>query len=327
MDKETREVQTHHADADTPEDVAPLLPGEVKKEAELEAPKPREDSYRATFLDHYIPKLKQSGRWIGERISSVNADGWLMVIFTGVLTWVGYQQFELTKQNNKSSGEQVQQIITAANRIEDAADSFSVSASHINSGVESAVGKLQSQVDQTKELAQTSQDALVSVQRAFVSATPVITELKQPNGSSDGVSLDISWQNSGSTPTKFLQITDQSSYDSNFSGDPETSKNSPLVKKAKIFISPKGSYNSHLVIIPQFQLENVLKKQTIYFFWGTASYRDVFNGTEEHITKYCYYIDPFYVEYLGSSPPKASYRYESRQCEKGNCIDDECKAK
>ena len=68
-----------------------------------------------------------------------------MVAFTGVLTYVAIQQFLFNKASSKSSTEQINKILDASYRIEDAADSFSGNSTHINDGIGDAVKKLQIQ--------------------------------------------------------------------------------------------------------------------------------------------------------------------------------------
>ena len=78
---------------------------------------------------------------------------WLMVVFTGVLHGLRSQQFHFAKENARTSTEQVNKIIEAAdNRTEDAADSFSGSAKHIDDGIQNAVNQLQVQAEATQRL-------------------------------------------------------------------------------------------------------------------------------------------------------------------------------
>ena len=170
----------------------------------------------------------------------------------------------------------------------------------------------------------TSRDSLVDVQRAFVYASPVITPLKGADGNPQGINIDISWQNSGSTPTRELSLIDRHNRTPEFEGDPMPFEKTGIGTSAKAFISPKGSYSSHVEVLGQYELQYILDKRTRYFLYGSASYKDVFNGTKEHVTKYCYQITPFYVSI--SSPNAApSFLYDVRQCTKYNCLDDECK--
>jgi hypothetical protein len=100
---------------------------------------------------------RKSWGWIKQKAEHAGLHDWLMVLFTAVLTLVAIEQGILAWQNSQSSTAQMGKIIDAANRIEDAADSFSGSASHINNGVSDAVTKLQTQADELERARRSSE--------------------------------------------------------------------------------------------------------------------------------------------------------------------------
>jgi hypothetical protein len=67
-------------------------------------------------------------------------------------------QLVITCSNNSSTTQQVNRLISTADRIDDAADSFSGSARHINDGVENAVKKLGQQATNIEAARKTSED-------------------------------------------------------------------------------------------------------------------------------------------------------------------------
>jgi hypothetical protein len=75
-----------------------------------------------------------------------------LLIAFAILFFSGTQVY-ITWSNSKSSTEQIERMITAADRIDDAADSFSGSAAHINLGISQAVEKLNSQAQATSDVA------------------------------------------------------------------------------------------------------------------------------------------------------------------------------
>jgi hypothetical protein len=83
----------------------------------------------------------------------------LVVAFAGA-------QFATSCSSSRSTSQQIGQLLISANRTNDAADSFSDSAAHINSGIGSAVAKLGEQVgkldtsaEQTRRLAAATEKA------------------------------------------------------------------------------------------------------------------------------------------------------------------------
>ncbi|HTJ30721.1 MAG TPA: hypothetical protein VL346_09485 [Acidobacteriaceae bacterium] len=84
--------------------------------------------------------------WLS-RLFGVEPDRQTELLLALAITFFAAAQWITSCQNNASTSTQVNRLITAADRIDDAADSFSRSASGINRGVSDAVGKLQSQVD------------------------------------------------------------------------------------------------------------------------------------------------------------------------------------
>ena len=147
-----------------------------------------------------------------------------LVIAVGTLVSAGAICFQWREMH--TGGVDTTKIAQASEKSAQAARDFADTAARINGGIGDAVKKLQTQADQTMKLADISKSAQKS-QRAFIFSTPVITELKRPDGSSGGVSVDVVWTNSGDTPTKDLIVSGYQSYDRNFVGDP-----APLLLRA-----------------------------------------------------------------------------------------------
>ena len=72
----------------------------------------------------------------------------LNVTLTAIIALSTVAQTINSCNNNKNAGEQANRLITAADRVDSAAESFSGSASGINGGMSNAVTELRSQVDQ-----------------------------------------------------------------------------------------------------------------------------------------------------------------------------------
>ncbi len=163
-DEESPNPQNQHSDGDTPGDVGQLPLLDAEERPELKAPEARKNKEgAASKIGREIEQIKQVlrrlGGWLKRKAEHAGLHDWLMVAFTCILTVVAVEQGLLARQNSKSSAGQINKIIDAANRIEDAADSFSASASHINDGVSQAVAKLGIQAGAAQTLASAAQAA------------------------------------------------------------------------------------------------------------------------------------------------------------------------
>jgi len=93
---------------------------------------------------HYFRELIEEG-----------PDRHIELLLTIAIATFSCFQLLITCSNNASSSRQSERLLQSANRIDDAADSFSGSASKINGGVADAVAKLQSQADALAKLRDT----------------------------------------------------------------------------------------------------------------------------------------------------------------------------
>ena len=139
------------------------------------------------------------------------------------------------------------------------------------------------------------------------------------------------WQNSGETPSRNLRIhTGCDLRDAplppgfNFNdGTPGTGLISP---KATLSggLAPQ---HSEAAITPQNILDVQASRKFLYV-WGWARYRDVFPGSKEHVTHFCWVITPVgdplaYVP--GAQPPApGGLAFHTMHHTEGNCADEEC---
>lgn len=82
-----------------------------------------------------------------------------MIALTAIVAFTTISQAVQSCNNNRSTSNQVDRLITAADRIDNAADSFSASARSINDGVNNAVRKLNLQANETTRLATAAEAA------------------------------------------------------------------------------------------------------------------------------------------------------------------------
>ena len=179
-----------------------------------------------------------------------------------------------------------------------------------------------------------SRNAIIADKRAFVFATN-IQQYWDRNAAGEYLwRFRPIWQNSGDTTTKQLRIYTECEV-----------RNSELplgfdftrVRYAvgSGMAAPKGIFVGGLAppypgaagaaIGPQ-DIFDVQQGRRYIYVWGRASYFDVFSGTPEHITRFCWLItpvgDPF--NYLPAGPGQAeSLTFPSIHHFEGNSADDE----
>jgi len=135
------------------------------------------------------------------------------------------------------------------------------------------------------------------------------------------------WKNVGATPTRGLRI---------FSGATtarpgEVSSPRFLVPEdtdyVPIPLQPGGDISGdHIDIFS----EDIAKAQVgdfVHFFWGVATYRDVFSDTPDRVTKFCVYVSGTSITGDPLREPDEStnvVRMTFRLYREHNCSDDEC---
>jgi hypothetical protein len=132
------------------------------------------------------------------------------------------------------------------------------------------------------------------------------------------------WINSGNTPTRRLRV-----YVHYEPRDDELPKDYKFVPGKVEFvpttIAPKGELESGHRDITGADLVAISRGEKHLYVWGTASYRDVFPGTSEHITKFCVYAanvsgDPLRHWHAKSNPLEIMFRTYGWH----NCADEDC---
>jgi hypothetical protein len=84
-----------------------------------------------------------------------------------------------------------------------------------------------------------------------------------------------------------------------------------------LYIAPKGTMGTIPELISAEKIMQMLQGGPQLFIYGWAKYHDVFDGTKEHITRYCYQ--------LMLRQGQNELNYIPASCSRNNCIDDECK--
>jgi hypothetical protein len=169
---------------------------------------------------------------------------------------------------------------------------------------------LQGQWESMAEGNRISRDALVSVQRAFVfprwaQAIPTLNDVR----------FKMTWENSGSTPTRGART-----YVSAHTFDGEMPDNYDFpdlgnLKKIHLYIGPKSEISSSEMTVPNSEIISVREHRGRLYLWGWITYRDIFDDTAPHITKFCHEV----IEI-----PNAMGQVVYSLCPRNNCTDEEC---
>ncbi len=196
-----------------------------------------------------------------------------------------------------------------------------------NSGSDSAlkqtVGKMQAQIQSAKDANKIAMDSLIGVQRAFVFPALVTSAGETPAGQKPNfITLQVKWENSGSTPTKGMTT--------HYSYEPSISSPKDLYidkwdgrphKQTSGYVAPKGFSYSEPINLAFPLVESWAHSRTRVYMWGWIRYRDVFPNTPIHVTRYCWYVN---LSVIPGPNNTSNFISDAHNCEKGNCADEEC---
>jgi hypothetical protein len=135
----------------------------------------------------------------------------------------------------------------------------------------------------------------------------------------------VHWKNSGTTSTNGLishhnyativgAMPDKFSFADRW-GAGEKHEATPF------FVGPQAPMDVPASRIPPEIINGVKAHQLTTILWGWARYRDVFEGTPEHITEYCAEVTGFYGD---PSKPGDNVLPVLAMCNRHNCHDEEC---
>jgi Sec-independent protein translocase protein TatA len=178
---------------------------------------------------------------------------------------------------------------------------------------------------QMKEQTGISRDALISVQRAFVNPSLNYGTVTDPfSGNPIYMSINIKWENVGVTPTRKLIIHDNSLLGNKLPNVLRDMRNSePPYGNVEIFLGPKSEVFSRGINLTLPMLESAWKTNLHVYLWGWARYRDVFNDSKPHITRYCH--DITIAPLPNQTGRNTGWTTVPHTCPAGNCTDDDCK--
>jgi hypothetical protein len=175
--------------------------------------------------------------------------------------------------------------------------------------------------------AQTAKESLDSVQRAFVYANPIITPVYANDGKTNGVFIQIALQNSGNTPTKEMRFHISRSNEAKIPVNydfPDIYFKGKKRNPVDTFLGPKGVSYIGISPVDTKILKAIFEDKFGYTIWGWVRYRDIFLGSEEHVTMFCYELTAP-GSYQAFANPQWTYTPQINNCATHNCADNQCK--
>lgn len=241
--------------------------------------------------------------------SGIGWDRVVELILAGAITLFAAAQWITSCANNSSTSQQANRLLQSADRIDDAADSFSTSSSKINSGVADAVTKLD---EQTKKMdaARTSSeaDSAKSLQETIDSAH--LDERAWIGECGEGVEsfekgkpirIFIKLCNSGRTPAYRVQESLMWAVSPIPVDAPGDANWEQLYYTPGNAVPPQGSFMLHAggnavgtlrtpqedqgSILLNAKYDDILAGTTILYFYGRIAYSDTFGKV--HHTELC----------------------------------------
>lgn len=103
-----------------------------------------------------------------------------MILLTSIIALSTVAQMVISCNNNASTTKQVNRLLVAADRIDDAAESFSHSAVSMDKSMNDAVNKLNLQASETQSLVKTAQATYEAAERPYVGIYDAAATISAP---------------------------------------------------------------------------------------------------------------------------------------------------
>ena len=116
------------------------------------------------------------------------------------------------------------------------------------------------------------------------------------------VKITPTWANSGATPTRNLRIS--TNWKTSHGEMPADFVFTYARAPERLFLGPNGRADVGAVLIPMRDIQAAIEDRVNLYFWGRATYEDMFEGSEPHFLEFCYRLDV-----SGATPDKITLAF------------------
>jgi hypothetical protein len=116
------------------------------------------------------------------------------------------------------------------------------------------------------------------------------------------VKISPTWANSGTTPTLNLRIS--TNWKISHGELPADTVFTYTRPPERLFLGPGGRADVGAVLIPMRDIQAAIEERVQLYFWGRATYEDMFEGSEPHFLEFCYRLDV-----TGATPDKITLTF------------------
>jgi hypothetical protein len=159
--------------------------------------------------------------------------------------------------------------------------------------------------------------------RAFVFVNQMLPQWERDDKGDPIHTFRVQWGNGGDTQTVGMRTSVNAEFidhplpdDFDFGGPSAVTTFAMMGPKSTIAGGSPRSFSTA-------EMRQIVSRQMYLYLWGWVTYRDAFDGTDGHITRYCYQVvafgDPAKIE---GGPLAFNVRFLFHP--KGNCADNEC---
>ncbi len=148
-----------------------------------------------------------------------------------------------------------------------------------------------------RKVANAAQRNMTTAQRAFLYIGAMAWS---PAGTN--VKVTPTWANSGATPTRNLRIS--TNWKTSHGELPADFVFTYQRAPERLFLGPNGRADVGAALIPMRDIQAAIEERVSLYFWGRATYEDMFEGSEPHFLEFCYRLDV-----SGATPDKVALTF------------------
>ena len=171
--------------------------------------------------------------------------------------------------------------------------------------------------------AEVAENSLIKLQRAFLSISRIRYLSHLGDDGKVWWSIHVDWQNSGNSPAKKAQF-----FTTKYSDDkdiPTTFKFAVPSDRPELFIGPHAGMTTGDLGIAADELMAAQERRKFLYIWGRVDYRDIFDGTPDHVTKFLVQIKGFRGDVTKVWDEKTNFvEFIMDTVGRHNCADEDC---